>query len=143
MYGIGRRVAVCGPGALAAEVALFLAGWGRRPTVIVPGDHGDPFPDVHPQHGARLGERLLGYRCELVTGTKPVAWHDARDRKSKLTVKRGDEVITLGPFQTAVDCSNWPLPSNAADKVLMVGDSASANDLRQLVRAANINARTI
>src|SRR5919108_1992872 len=81
LYGIGRRVAVAGPGALAAEVALFLAGWGRRPTVVVPGPAGDPFPDVHPMHAARLLERLAGYKVPLVTGATPLEWIYDIERK--------------------------------------------------------------
>ena len=162
MYGIGRRVAVCGPGALAAEVALFLAGWGRRPTVIVPGGDDAPFPDVHPMHGARLRERLAGYKCELITGAVPVAWRDARDRKSRLVVRRGTEETALGPFQTAVDCEGWPMPEGGGGVALnpedfprpegdglaresrySVGDAALAVGLRALVRAANVAARTV
>ena len=143
MYGIGRRVAVCGPGALAAEVALFLAGWGRRPTVIVPGGHDAPFPDVHPMHAARLQERLTGYKCELVTGAVPVAWRDARDRKSRLVVRRGTDEVDLGPFQTAVDCAGWPMPTADGAEGIVLGDAAIASELRRLVRAANVAARTI
>ena len=143
MYGIGRRVVVCGPGALAAEVALFLAGWGRRPTVVVPGTRENPFPDVHPLHGARLLERLSGYKCDLVTGSVPVEWHDSRDRKSRIVVLRDGEETSLGPFQTAVDCEGWPLPNADASAVRVLGDSALAPALRQLVRAAIMLARTI
>jgi thioredoxin reductase len=143
MYGIGRRVVVCGPGALAAEVALFLAGWGRRPTVVVPGTRENPFPDVHTLHGARLLERLSGYKCDLVTGSVPVEWHDSRDRKSCIVVLRDGEETTLGPFQTAVDCEGWPLPNADASAVRVLGDSALAPALRQMVRAANKLARTI
>lgn len=143
MYGIGRRVVVCGPGALAAEVALFLAGWGRRPTVVVAGTRDNPFPDVHPMHGARLRERLVGYKCELVTGSVPLAWHESRDRKSRLVVLRDGEEESLGPFHTAVDCEDWPQPREHNHTGLAVGDSALAPALRRLVRAANILARTV
>jgi NADPH-dependent 2,4-dienoyl-CoA reductase/sulfur reductase-like enzyme len=111
MYGIGRRVAVVGPGALAAEVALFLAGWGRRPTVIVPGPEDDPFPDVHPMHAARLRERLEGYKVPLITGAMPLTWRFDPGRKSELVVRRGDGETALGPFQTAVSAAGWGDPA--------------------------------
>jgi NADPH-dependent 2,4-dienoyl-CoA reductase/sulfur reductase-like enzyme len=135
MYGIGRRVAVAGPGALAAEVALFLAGWGRRPTVIVPGPEEDPFPDVHPMHAARLRERLEGYKVPLVTGATPVAWKFDPQRKSELVVRRapaagrtarrpggrtkgaaeGEEA--LGPFQSVVTAEGWAPPAGQRSRV--------------------------
>jgi hypothetical protein len=135
MYGIGRRVAVTGPGALAAEVALFLAGWGRRPTVIVPGPEDDPFPDVHPMHGARLRERLEGYRVPLVTGATPVAWRFDPQRKSELVVRRapgarrgarrqgrrtegdGGGEERLGPFQSVVTAEGWVPPAGQRSRV--------------------------
>jgi NADPH-dependent 2,4-dienoyl-CoA reductase/sulfur reductase-like enzyme len=143
MYGIGRRVAVCGPGALTAEVALFLAGWGRRPTVIVPGSLADPFPDVHPMYAARLRERLFGYKCELVTGATAQEWRDARDRKSHLVVRRDDGEATLGPFQTAVDCRGWDAPRVTGSHGAVVGDATLASELRVLVRAATNLARLL
>lgn len=143
MYGIGRRVAVCGPGALAAEVALFLAGWGRRPTVVVPGSADDPFPDVHPMHGAQLWERLQGYRCELVTGAIPLRWLDSRDRKSRLVVRQAGHEIELGPFQTAVDCEGWHLPQMAGASGPVLGDAALAPDLLRLVRYARQAAQMV
>ncbi|HEV2123288.1 MAG TPA: NAD-binding protein [Chloroflexota bacterium] len=109
MYGIGRRVAVAGPGALAAETALFLAGWGRRPTVVVPGPEDSPFPDVHPTHAARLLERLEGYKVPLVANSTIVEWIYDEDRRSKLVIRRRDKVETLEPFHTAVAVSGWPL----------------------------------
>jgi NADPH-dependent 2,4-dienoyl-CoA reductase/sulfur reductase-like enzyme len=131
MYGIGRRVAVAGPGALAAEVALFLAGWGRRPTVIVPGPEEDPFPDVHPMHATRLRERLEGYRVPLVTGATPVAWRFDLQRKSELVVRRApaarraarrpngasDGEETLGPFQSVVTAEGWAPPAGQRSRV--------------------------
>ncbi len=145
MYGIGRRVATCGPGALAAEVGLFLAGWGRRVTVIVPGTLEAPFPDVHPMQAARLRERLLGYRCELLTGTVPVRWHDSRDRKSRLEVLRDGVPTVLGPFQTAVDCLGWPSEREprGGSPAVTVGDAGTATALRRLVRGANDLARRV
>ncbi|HEX2185071.1 MAG TPA: NAD-binding protein, partial [Chloroflexota bacterium] len=164
MYGIGRRVAVAGPGALAAEVALFLAGWGRRPTVIVPGPPEAPFPDVHPMHGARLQERLEGYKIPLVTDTTPVAWQYDENRKSQLLVRqggRGAREITLGPFHSAVSAAGWPtvggqrhqengvvpwpsqvklprLPDTVADgTTLVVGDTLYPEPLRDLVAYAH------
>ncbi|MGH2355232.1 MAG: FAD-dependent oxidoreductase, partial [Chloroflexota bacterium] len=108
MYGIGRRVAVVGPGALAGEVALFLAGWGRRPTVIVPGSEAEPFPDVHPMHAARLRERLDGYHVTLVAGARPLAWHYDENRKSQLRVHRHGREELLGPFHSAICAAGWP-----------------------------------
>lgn len=119
LYGIGRRVAVAGQGALAAEVALFLAGWGRRPTVIVPGAADDPFPDVHPMHAARLLERLDGYKVPLVCDATPLEWRYDEDRKSQLRVRRrdsnrggdGGSEEWLGPFHSAVAMGGWPNPA--------------------------------
>jgi hypothetical protein len=108
MYGIGRRVAVVGCGALAAEVALFLAGWGRRPTVIVPHSATNPFPDVHPMHAARLRDRLEGYKATLVTDTVAVAWRYDPDRRSELRVTRQGAEEVLGPFHSAVSAAGWP-----------------------------------
>jgi 2,4-dienoyl-CoA reductase-like NADH-dependent reductase (Old Yellow Enzyme family) len=133
MYGIGRRVAVVGPGALAAEVALFLAGWGRRPTVVVPGPEEQPFPDVHPMHAARLRERLEGYKVPLVTGATAVLWRFDPGRKSELVVRRsapasasgskrgrkkaagGTVEQAIGPFQTAVSAAGWGEADAAID----------------------------
>jgi hypothetical protein len=117
MYGIGRRVAVVGPGALAAEVALFLAGWGRRPTVVVPGPPDDPFPDVHPMHAARLRERLEGYKVPLLTGATPVGWRYDPGRKSELVVGRGGGEEVLGPFHTAITVAGWAAPPGQAPRV--------------------------
>lgn len=143
MYGIGRRVAVCGAGALAAEVALFLAGWGRRPTVFVSGSDADPFPDVHPMYASRLRERLLGYKCALVTSAKPSAWRDARDRKSQLLVHRNGAEIGFGPFHTAIDCDGWsPTGTNDLGD-LVVGDAHTARTLLVLVRKAVALARSV
>src|SRR5439155_23688515 len=108
LYGIGRRVAVVGSGALAAEVALFLAGWGRRPWVIVPGSTDDPFPDVHPMHAARLLERLEGYKVPLVTGAAPLAWRYDEDRKSALRILRQGQEEVLQPFHSTVSAAGWP-----------------------------------
>jgi hypothetical protein len=122
MYGIGRRVAVVGPGALAAEVALFLAGWGRRPTVVVPGLAEDPFPDVHPMHAARLRERLEGYKVPLVTGATPVAWRYDPGRRSVLVASRGGMEGALGPFHTAISAAGWAAPPGQAPRVPGVPD---------------------
>lgn len=108
MYGIGRRIAVAGPGVLAAEVALFLAGWGRRPTAIVPGEPDNPFPDAHPTHAARLQERLQGYKVLLVTGATPLEWRYDPGRKSQLLVRRAGREEVLGPFHTAITAEGWP-----------------------------------
>ncbi|MGI8424066.1 MAG: NAD-binding protein, partial [Chloroflexota bacterium] len=107
MYGIGRRVAVVGPGALAAEVALFLGGWGRRATVIVPGDEDAPFFDVHPTHAARLWERLAGYNIPLVTGAQFTRWEYDDDHKSRLVGRRGGKREILEPFHSAVSAGGW------------------------------------
>lgn len=152
MYGIGRRVAICGPGALAGEVALFLAGWGRRPTVVVPGTGENPFPDAHPMHAQRLVERLAGYKCDVVTDATPVEWTETIDRKHKLTVRRSDGTQTvLGPFQTAVEATGWTepeliRPSDAVvngTRTIVLGDSQSFNTVRTLVHWANQLARTV
>jgi NADPH-dependent 2,4-dienoyl-CoA reductase/sulfur reductase-like enzyme len=154
MYGIGRRVAVVGPGALAAEVALFLAGWGRRPTVVVPGTEDNPFPDVHPMHAARLRERLEGYKVPLVVGATPVAWRFDPGRKSELVVRRGGGETTLGPFQTVVSTAGWgdaaagidwpqaatvpALPRSVPDgTTLVLRDTPYPEPLRDLVQAAH------
>jgi hypothetical protein len=125
MYGVGRRVAVAGPGALAAEVALFLAGWGRRPTVIVPGGDDAPFPDAHPTHAARLKERLAGYKVPLVTGATPLEWRYDPGRRSQLRVRRpgGEEV--LGPFHTAIAAAGWPLKAEVSGRRSPVSGQAS------------------
>jgi NADPH-dependent 2,4-dienoyl-CoA reductase/sulfur reductase-like enzyme len=117
LYGIGRRVAVAGPGALAGEVALFLSGWGRRPWVIVPGSAGDPFPDVHPMHAARLLERLEGYKVPLVTGATPLEWRYDEDRKSTLRVLREGREDVLQPFHSAVSAAGWPLHERPGSRV--------------------------
>jgi 2,4-dienoyl-CoA reductase-like NADH-dependent reductase (Old Yellow Enzyme family) len=154
MYGIGRRVAVTGPGALAAEVALFLAGWGRRPTVVVPGTEDNPFPDVHPMHAARLRERLEGYKVPLVAGATPVAWRFDPGRKSELVVHRSGGETTLGPFQTVVSAAGWGDPAAALDwpqaatvpqappnvpdgTTLALRDTPYPEPLRDLVQAAH------
>jgi Pyridine nucleotide-disulphide oxidoreductase len=115
-------VAVVGPGALAAEVALFLAGWGRRPTVVVPGLAEDPFPDVHPMHAARLRERLEGYKVPLVTGATPVAWRYDPGRRSVLVASRGGMEGALGPFHTAISAAGWAAPPGQAPRVPGVPD---------------------
>ncbi len=113
LYGVGRRVAVAGPGALAAEAALFLAGWGRRPVVIVPHPEANPFPDVHPMHAARLRERLEGYKVPLVVEATPVAWRYDPNRRSALRVRRPNgSTEELGPFHSAVSAAGW-LPRRA------------------------------
>ena len=152
MYGIGRRVAICGPGSLAGEVALFLAGWGRRPTVVVPGTSDNPFPDAHPMHALRLVERLAGYKCDLVTDATPVEWNETLDRKHRLTVRRGDgTTAVLGPFQTAVEATGWSEPQVTAPtetvvngtRTIVLGDSQSFDTVRKLVHWANQLARTV
>jgi 2,4-dienoyl-CoA reductase-like NADH-dependent reductase (Old Yellow Enzyme family) len=113
LYGVGRRVVVVGPGALAAEAALFLAGWGRRPVVVVPNPANEPFADVHPMHAARLRERLEGYKVPLVTEATPVAWRYDPNRRSTLRVRRLDgSTEELGPFHSAVSAAGW-LPRRA------------------------------
>ncbi|HET7767514.1 MAG TPA: NAD-binding protein [Chloroflexota bacterium] len=107
MYGIGRRVAVVGDGAHAAEVALFLAGWGRRPSVIVSAAEDNPFFDVHPVHAARLRERLEGYKIPLVSGARALKWEYDEDRKSRLIVRRDGQREALEPFHSAVAASGW------------------------------------
>lgn len=152
MYGIGRRVAICGPGALAGEVALFLAGWGRRPTVVVPGSANNPFPDAHPMHAQRLVERLAGYKCDLVTDATPIEWKETIDRKHRLMVRRSDgTVAVLGPFQTAVEATGWSepeliRPTDAmvnGTRTIVLGDSQSFHTVRMLVHWANQLARTV
>ncbi len=152
MYGIGRRVVICGPGSLAGEVALFLAGWGRRPTVVVPGTADNPFPDAHPMHALRLVERLAGYKCDLVTDATPIEWNETLDRKHRLTVRRSDgTTYTIGPFQTAVEATGWSEPqvTGPTDTVvngirtIVLGDSHSFDTVRTLVRWANQLARTV
>lgn len=152
MYGIGRRVAVCGPGALAGEVALFLAGWGRRPTVVVPGTAENPFPDAHPMHAQRLVERLAGYKCDVVTDATPVKWTETIERKHKLTVQRSDGTVTvLGPFQTAVEATGWSEPEfiRSSDALvngtgaIVLGDSQNFSTVRTLVHRANQLARNV
>ncbi len=117
MYGIGRRIAVAGPGVLAAEVALFLAGWGRRPTVIVPGEGDRPFPEVHPTHAARLQERLQGYKVPILTRTTPLEWRYDADRKSQLLVRREGREEVLGPFHTAIVAAGWPAVAHQGPRV--------------------------
>ena len=112
LYGIGRRVAVVGPGSLAAEVALFLSGWGRRPTVIVPHPPDDLFPDVHPQHAARLSERLDGYKVPIVAAAAALEWRYDEDRKSQMVVERAGRQEALGPFHSAVSAAGWPLAAS-------------------------------
>jgi 2,4-dienoyl-CoA reductase-like NADH-dependent reductase (Old Yellow Enzyme family) len=121
LFGIGRRVAVVGPGALAAEVALFLSGWGRRPWVIVPGSDDEPFPDVHPMHAARLLERLQGYKVPLVTGATVIEWRYDEDRKSAMRVLRHGREETLRPFHSAVSAAGWPLSTSRGARSRVAG----------------------
>jgi 2,4-dienoyl-CoA reductase-like NADH-dependent reductase (Old Yellow Enzyme family) len=154
MYGIGRRVVVAGPGALVAEVALFLAGWGRRCTVVVPGKEDSPFPDVHPSHAARLLERLEGYKVPLVTGAIAREWRPDEDRKSQLIVERDGKLETLEPFHSVVSAEGWEKPSTWPQRsqlprrvpnlagvptgyVLKVGDTLYPEPLRDAVLFAN------
>jgi thioredoxin reductase len=150
-------VAIAGPGALAAEVALFLAGWGRRPTVIVPGPESDPFPDVHPTHAARLRERLEGYKIPLVGGAVPVRWEYDEERRSRLTVRRAGQRETLAPFHSAVSAAGWERArhwpqrfragrapdSVAAGTAISLTDTIYPEALRDQVRFANLIGRVI
>jgi 2,4-dienoyl-CoA reductase-like NADH-dependent reductase (Old Yellow Enzyme family) len=172
MYGVGRRVAVAGPGALAAETALFLAGWGRRPTVVVPGSEDAPFPDVHPTHAARLLERLDGYKVLLITGATPLEWVYDEQRRSTLRVRRNGRSEPLEPFHTAVSAAGWPrlsdgpgaelrAPSNRlpswpqalkmprlpeqvpVGSTISLGDTPYPEALRDLVAYANLLGRVL
>lgn len=160
MYGIGRRVAVVGYGALAAEVALFLGGWGRRCTVVVSASENQPFPDVHPNHAARLRERLEGYKVPIVAGATVRAWHYDTDRKSELDVTRNSARETLGPFHTVVSAAGWTLPrpwpqrtlvprlprlpkTILAGTVFALQDTPYPEPLRDQVTFANLLARVI
>ncbi|HEU5318865.1 MAG TPA: NAD-binding protein [Chloroflexota bacterium] len=157
MYGIGRRVAVIGEGALAAEVALFLAGWGRRPMVVVSTASADPFPDVHPVHAARLRERLEGYKVGVVADARVVQWEYDEDRRSRLIVRRGGRRETLEPFHSAVSAAGWERPGSwpqrvATPRVLRevpdgttfrLTDTIYPEPLRDQVRFANRLARAL
>ncbi|MBI3973114.1 MAG: NAD-binding protein [Chloroflexi bacterium] len=166
-YGLGRRVAVIGPGALAAEVALFLAGWGRRPTVVVPNPPENPFPDVHPMHAARLLERLEGYKVALVAGATVLEWLYDPDRRSKLRITQRGQERTLEPFHSAISAAGWPqiggqdshasaaplwperavlprLPREVKDgTTIVLGDTLYPEPLRDLVGFAHLLGRRL
>jgi 2,4-dienoyl-CoA reductase-like NADH-dependent reductase (Old Yellow Enzyme family) len=157
LYGIGRRVAVVGPGALAAEVALFLAGWGRRPTVVVPGSQDRPFPDVHPMHAARLRERLAGYKVPVVAEAEVLEWRYDENRKSALRVRRRGREDLLSPFHSAVSAAGWgairlwpaaaggdPVPATVPDGTTFVlPDTPYPEPLRDLVAQAHLIGRAL
>ena len=157
MYGVGRRVVVVGDGALAAEVALFLAGWGRRPVVVVPGGADNPFPDVHPNHAARLLERLEGYKATVVSGATVRAWRYDDERRSQLLVERDGREETLAPFHTAISAAGWepltPWPQHrrlpqrpgliADGTTIHMGDTIYPEPLRDMVAYANLLGRVI
>jgi len=157
MYGIGRRVAVVGYGALAAEVALFLGGWGRRCTVVVSAEESQPFPDVHPSHAARLKERLEGYKVPIVAGATVRAWRYDADRKSELDIIRNGAREHLGPFHTVVSAAGWSLPrpwpqrtrlprlpkAVPSGAVITLADTPYPEPLRDQVAFANLLARVI
>ena len=67
-----RRVAICGDSSVTADVALFLAGWGKRPTIVTPNT--DPLWDLHPTLAAHIRRRLEGYRIAVETEAEPIVW---------------------------------------------------------------------
>ena len=120
-----RRVAICGDSSVTADVALFLAGWGKRPTIVTPNTN--PLWDLHPTLAAHVRRRLEGYRIAVETEAEPIVWQpDAGPVRlgrstGLLTVIQRDEQEDLGPFHSVVAAPGWdehnlpaPLRSEAA-----------------------------
>lgn len=137
---LGRRIAVVGDDAIAAETALFLAGWGRRPTVIAAA--AGPFGDVHPMFARELRRRMDGYRIPVETGAKIVRWEPpVRQPRGRIVGRRDGKEMEVSPFHSVVLATGWvpradllpPGDAPAGDgSSFVVGDSTSPATLRDL-----------
>ncbi len=153
-----RRVAVCGDSSVTADVALFLAGWGKRPTIVTPNT--DPLWDLHPTLAAHVRRRLAGYRIAVETEAAPFVWQpDAGPIRlgrstGLLTVIQRDEQADLGPFHSIVAAPGWderrpPAPGALPDAIppggppLLLGDSYRPDRWRDLTLYAARLARRL
>ena len=153
-----RRVAICGDSSVTADVALFLAGWGKRPTIVTPNT--DPLWDLHPTLAAHVRRRLEGYRIDVETEAEPIVWQpDAgpvrlgRSTGLLTVIQRGDQE-DLGPFHSIVAAPGWDdhdppapaaLPATIASggPPLLLGDSYRPDHWRDLTLHAARLARRL
>ena len=153
-----RRVAVCGESSVAADVALFLAGWGKRPTIVTP--NADPLWDLHRTLAAHVRRRLEGYRIAVETEAEPIVWQPEAgpERLGRSTglltaIQRGEQE-DLGPFHSVVAAPGWdengpddfdilpnPLPDSGS--LLLLGDSYRPDRWRDLTLFATRLARQL
>lgn len=153
-----RRVAICGESSVAADVALFLAGWGKRPTIVTPNI--DPLYDLHSTLAAHVRRRLDGYRITVETEAEPIVWQPEAGpvRLSRstglLTVIQRGEQEDLGPFHSVVAAPGWKtdklgtihsrcdeIPDNGTP--VLLGDSYRPDRWRDLTYYAARIARQI
>ena len=153
-----RRVAVCGDTSVVADVALFLAGWGKRPTIVTTSD--DPLRDLHPTLAAHVRRRLEGYKIAIETQAHPIIWEpeagpEVLGRPTGLLVvfQRGEQ-CDLGPFHSVVAVPGWEEsgptdPAELADTIpdgaplCVLGDSSRPDRWRDLTQFAARVARRL
>lgn len=153
-----RRVAICGDSSVTADVALFLAGWGKRPTIVTPNT--DPLWDLHPTLAAHVRRRLEGYRIAVETAAEPIVWQpDAGPVRlgrstGLLTVIQRGEQEDLGPFHSVVAAPGWdehslpalatiPTTIPSGGPPLLLGDSYRPDRWRDLTLHAARLARRL
>jgi 2,4-dienoyl-CoA reductase-like NADH-dependent reductase (Old Yellow Enzyme family) len=129
----GSRVAVVGPGLLAGETALFVAGAGRRVTLVATA--GRAMADAHPLVAAATARRLADLGAEIVAGGPPEA-----SAGGHLAVDVEGAERRLGPFDLIVSAVGWTTPDSLFPAV---GDAWDAFAQRLLVRSAARLARDL
>jgi 2,4-dienoyl-CoA reductase-like NADH-dependent reductase (Old Yellow Enzyme family) len=129
----GNHVAVVGPGLLAGETALFVAGAGKRVTLVATA--GRAMDDAHPLIAGITAQRLAELGGETVAGGPPVA-----SAGGHLEVDHQGARRLLGPFDLVVSAVGWTTPEGPFPGV---GDAWDAFAQRLLVRSAAQLARDL
>ncbi len=122
----GRRVAVIGGGMVGSETGHYLSGMGREVTIIemLPGIGQGESPAV--QHFLLKSLREKNVRTYVKSAVREIR------EDGRLTIERGDELETIGPFDSIVVAAGGK-PSNGlvprlegkAGRVIAIGDASS------------------